>query len=120
MKIEPFEANVRFQDQVAIVDMRGEINALAEADLSSAYLQADKDKFTTIILNFGDVSYINSTGIAVIIGLLIQARKNQQKIIAYGLSDHYQEIFRITRLAEFIDIYADESSALQGNSSIKI
>jgi hypothetical protein len=29
-----------------------------------------------------------------------------------GLSEHYQEIFRITRLSDFLSVYPDEATAL--------
>jgi anti-anti-sigma factor len=58
------------------------------------------------------VDYINSTGIALIVSLLAQARKSRQRLVVYGLSDHYVEIFQITRLADFMTIYPDEESAL--------
>ena len=59
-----------------------------------------------IVLNFQEVDYINSTGIALIVGLLAQARKSHRQLVVYGLSEHYQEIFRITRLSDFMQIYS--------------
>ena len=58
------------------------------------------------------MDYINSTGIALIVGLMAQARKSNRRLLTYGLSDHYVEIFRITRLADFIGIFPNEQSAL--------
>ena len=61
-------------------------------------------------LDFKGVPYINSTGIAVIVGLLARARRNGQKLGARGLSEHYRQIFEITRLADFMTILDDEGS----------
>ena len=47
-----------------------------------------------------------------IVGVLAQARKAKRPISTCGLSDHYTEIFQITRLADFMSIYPDEASAL--------
>jgi len=85
--------------------------------LTQAYTQADSKTSSTILLNFEAVDYINSTGIALIVGLLAQARKTQKQLVVYGLSDHYAEIFRITRLSDFMSIYPDEPSALQESSN---
>jgi anti-anti-sigma factor len=109
----PFEAQVRTQPGVSTIDLHGEINAFAEADLNAAYTEAENNAPTKIILNFSDVSYINSTGIALIVGMLAKARKSHRQMVVYGLSDHYVEIFQITRLADFMTIYPDEASALQ-------
>ena len=62
------------------------------------------------------IDYINSTGIALIVSLLGRARASQRRLSAYGLSDHYVEIFNITRLSDFMGIYPDEKSAVQKTS----
>ena len=67
-----------------------------------------------MVLNFADAGYINSTGIALIVGLLARARADGIEVRACGLSDHYREIFEITRLADFMRIKTDETSALAG------
>jgi anti-anti-sigma factor len=114
MKSQPFEANVRFQPPAATIDLQGEINAFAETALTAAYERAETQDPAVVVLNFNQVTYINSTGIALIVGLLAQARKNSREIFAVGLSDHYVEIFKITRLSEYMSIFSDENSALQG------
>lgn len=111
-----FEATVRRAPgtQVAVVALRGEINALAERDLNDAYGRAIATDPARILLNFGEVDYINSTGIALIVGLLARARKEHRAVTACGLSDHYREVFEITRLADFMSIFPDEASAVSG------
>ena len=106
------EASVRAQRGVAHIDLHGEINAFAEEALNAAYSEATTHKPDAVSLNFKDVDYINSTGIALIVGLLVQGRKSGLRLVAYGLSDHYVEIFRITRLADYIDLFPDEDSAM--------
>jgi len=64
------------------------------------------------VLNFNRVDYINSTGIALIVGLLAKARQSRRRLSVYGLSEHYVEIFHITRLADFMSLFPDEASAL--------
>ena len=108
-----FEANVRSQPGSAVIDLRGEIDAFAEVGLNQAYAEAEQLNQSNIVLNFQKVDYINSTGIALIVGLLAQARKLHRRMVVFGLSDHYQEIFQITRLADFMQIFPDETSALK-------
>jgi anti-sigma B factor antagonist len=108
-----FDAQVRSQPGLATIDLVGEINAFSEAALNQAYTEAERSSPETIVLNFTNVGYINSTGIALIVGLLARARKAKRSLAVFGLSDHYLEIFQITRLADFMTIYPDEASALQ-------
>jgi anti-anti-sigma factor len=112
--VQPFESKVRFEDGTAVIDLHGEINSTAEAALNAAYSQAELNHPATIVLNFREVVYINSTGIALIVGLLAQARKAHIRLVVFGLSEHYEEIFRVTRLSDFMQIYTDERSALMG------
>ena len=108
-----FLANVRKVNDVAVIDLKGEINAQADAALNAAYTQATSGGSKNVLLNFTHVDYINSTGIALIVGLLAQARKSGVKLLTCGLSEHYQEIFKITRLSDFMVMVPDEASALK-------
>ena len=108
----PFTAQVRHQGSSAVIDLQGEINGEAEKALSQAYRDALASKPRRLVLNFREVRYINSTGIALIVGLLAQTRKARLPLHTYGLNDHYQEIFQITRLADFMQMFPDEESAL--------
>jgi anti-anti-sigma factor len=112
MPAKTLEAQVRHQPAVAIVDLHGEINAFAEDRLNAAYAEAESRAPDLILLNFSDVNYINSTGIALIVSLLARARKAKRRLLACGLSDHYVEIFQITRLVDFMNVFPDEKSAL--------
>jgi anti-anti-sigma factor len=118
MATKPLETTARDRDGVVIVDLRGEINASAEAALAAAYAEATGRGPGPILLNFRGVDYINSTGIALIVGLLARARADGRRLLACGLTDHYVEIFRITRLADFLGIYLDEASA-QSQAAIR-
>jgi anti-anti-sigma factor len=111
------EYSVRFEAGTAVIDLQGEINVASEAALNQAYDSAEKNNPAQIVLNFQKVVYMNSTGIALIVGLLARARKTHRKLAVYGLSEHYQEIFRITRLSDFMQLYDDEHSALAGQST---
>ncbi|MBI1885987.1 MAG: STAS domain-containing protein [Chloroflexi bacterium] len=112
MPANRFEAGVRHQQGVAVIDLRGEVDAFADEALNAAYAEASSRDSACILLNFDGVDYINSTGIALIVGLLAQARTSHRRLLACGLSDHYLEVFQITRLADFLSIFPDEVSAL--------
>jgi anti-sigma B factor antagonist len=101
----------RMRGNIAIIDIEGEVTAHTDDALTSAFADASSGS-TTIILNFVGLDYMNSSGIGQLVTLLIRAQRNKQKLFAYGLSDHYKQIFRLTRLDEAIGIYDSESNAL--------
>ena len=90
--------------------MRGDVDIAADETLADAYAAAVEAGAQRVILDFTNVDYINSTGIALIVRLLAEARRDHREVIAEGLSDHYREIFRITRLSDYLTI-ADAPSA---------
>jgi anti-sigma B factor antagonist len=105
--------NVRYRDGTAVVDLPPQIDSAAEHALNDAYAAAAAHGSKTVLLNFAGVDFLSSTGIALIVGILARARKDGRAITASGLSDHYREIFEITRLADFMTIFPDESAALK-------
>lgn len=113
MSNRSLEAHVRHKKpRVAVIDLHGEINGFAEETLNSAYAEAESESPDVILLNFANVDYINSTGIALIVTLLARARKSHVRLYSCGLSEHYVEIFNITRLADFMNVFPDEATAL--------
>jgi anti-anti-sigma factor len=109
---------VRFQATTAIIDLHGEMNATGEAALSAAYADVDTRGARAIVLNFENVEYINSMGIALIVSLLKQALRAQRPVSACGMVDHYIELLEITGLSDFISIFPGEADALAAASHL--
>jgi anti-sigma B factor antagonist len=113
MSISKLTTEVRkVNPTTSIIDIHGEINALAESTLMDAYTQACSPGVHSIILNFSSLEYMNSSGIGLLVTLLIRIRRQNQRLLAYGLSDHYEQIFELTRLNEAIGIYNNEAEAV--------
>ena len=111
MATRELEVALQERDGAAVLALHGDVNASAEAALQGAYAQATSGGASAVVLDFSEVEYINSTGIALIVGLLAQARAREVEVRASGLSDHYREIFEITRLADFMTIEEEEDHA---------
>ena len=71
------------------VRLSGDLNARADATLADAYDQVSALGPHVISLDFNHVGYINSTGIALVV---------------------YREIFRITRLSDFMEIVEGDAA----------
>ncbi len=109
--------NVRqISHTVSVIDIQGDISAFAENVLMDAYTQASGPGTKIIVLNFGGLEYMNSSGIGLLVTLLIRMNRQKQRMLAFGLSEHYRHIFELTRLNEAIGIYATEAEALAAAS----
>jgi anti-sigma B factor antagonist len=98
-------------DSVGIVDITGDITANSEDVLMNAYAEAG-DGTKAVILNFSGLDYMNSGGIGLLVTLLVRANRAKQKLLAFGLTEHYKEIFQLTRLDEAVHIHDSEDEAL--------
>ena len=99
------------------VRRRGDIDRGGGDALQRGYQQAVATGAARLLLNFAEVGYINSTGIALLVGLLARARKERRPVSACAVSEHYRRIFGITRLSDFIGLYPDEDSAIAGDGA---
>lgn len=102
----------RVDAQISIIDITGDITAFAEPELMRAYAEATEPAARAVILNFTGLQYMNSSGIGLIVTLLIRMNRLKQRLLAYGLSEHYVHIFELTRLNEAIGVYPTENAAV--------
>ncbi len=112
MTTNKLTTTVRKQNGTSIIDIQGDVTGFSENALMDAYTQATNGNTKAIILNFSQLEYLNSSGIGLIVTLLIRTQRQKQKLMACGLTEHYQEIFKLTRLNEAIGIFNSESDAL--------
>lgn len=99
---------------VRVVDIEGEITAFSENEMSRAHDQAASTNPKAVVLNFTGLDYMNSGGIGLLVTTLIRAQRSGHQLLAFGLTEHYREIFSLTRLDEAIGIFEDEATALAG------
>jgi anti-sigma B factor antagonist len=105
-------------EKASIIDVQGELTAFAESVLMDAYNQASDRQVRAIILNFEDLEYMNSSGIGLLVTLLIRINREKQQLMTYGLSDHYKSIFQITRLDDAISTHDTEEEAVRAASAM--
>ncbi len=94
------------------IDIKGDMTAQSEDVLMDAYGRTTGDGVKAIVLNFTELEYMNSGGIGLLVTLLVRAQRQGQQVHAYGLTDHYRQIFELTRLDEAVGIHDSEADAL--------
>ena len=107
-----FDVTTRQDDGVLVLDLHGDLDGGATDPMKRAQTKAAELAPTVLVLNFAGLGYMNSTGIALIVGVLAEARRLGTDVRVCGLSDHYRHIFEITRLADFVSFHADEHTAV--------
>jgi anti-sigma B factor antagonist len=96
---------------VTVIEIAGEVTRESEGHLQDAYDRAGSET-RAIILVFDELEYMNSSGIGLLVTLMVRAQRNRQRMLACGLTDHYRQIFELTRLDEVISIHESEAAAI--------
>lgn len=115
---DELNASTRERDGVAIIDLVGDVTTFAEEKINAAYREVTNRSSRFVLLNFRQNDYINSAGIAILIGIVTEVNRNNQKLAVSGLSPHFQKIFRMVGLAQYAEIYQDEDEAIVGLKSV--
>ena len=100
--------------QVSLIEVEGQVTAFVEDLLMNAYNEAIQDNPTVIIFDFNQMNFINSSGIGLLVTLLVRSRRNNQQLFAFGLNEHFEYVFTLTRLNEVIRLFETEEEALAG------
>ena len=109
---DEIQVSIREKDKATVIDLVGDVTTFAEEAINQAYQSASTDGATNLIFNFRENDYINSAGIAILIGVVTEARKREQKLLMTGLSAHFQKIFRMVGLTQYADLHPSIDEAL--------
>jgi len=107
------EINLEQHGKITLVNIRGDLTSFSEPFLSEAYQSANTQGVDKILLKIDKEAYINSGGIAVLIQILAQGKRNNQQIGITGVSDHFKKIFAMVGITRFADIHETVENALE-------
>jgi len=110
------EIMIETHGDVTLFDIKGDVTAFSEPFLKEAYKNANDEGANKILLKFEESAYINSGGIAVLIQLLAETKKNNQQIRITGLSEHFKKIFNMVGITKFAKIHNTVEEALESLS----
>lgn len=94
-------------DKEIFVSVTGEIDAYTAPMLREELLPLTEGKNKVITVNLKDVSYMDSTGLGVFVGLFKQLNNNGGELKLVELSDRLKRLFKITGLSNVMKITED-------------
>jgi len=106
------EIIVRQQGDVSVIDIKGDVSSTTGQPIEDAYHKVTETGAKKILFVFAADCYINSGGIAILIGILSESKKKDQKMRMTGLTSHFQKIFAMVGLTKYAQIFATEDAAL--------
>jgi anti-sigma B factor antagonist len=98
---------------VAIVDFSGKITlGEGSATLRTTVKELVSQGHRKILLNLGDVDYIDSSGIGELVGAYTTVRSASGELKLMQLTKRVKDLIQITRLFTVFDVQSDESAAI--------
>ena len=97
---------------VTVLRFEGDIASTSKEAVLGAYQALPKGTIKQVLLDFTKVDYINSSGIALVIQLLMEAANAGQKVYAFGLSAHFTKVFTMVGITKYAGLFAGQAEAL--------
>lgn len=105
---------IREVGEVAIVDLSGRISlGEGSALLRKTIRDLLEGGQTKILLNLGDVNYIDSSGIGELVSGFTAVRNRDGELKLLHLTKKVHDLLQITKLFTVFDVYTDEPTAVQ-------
>lgn len=112
-----FSASTRQLGEVTVVDVRGRFTLIEGQAVHELLMDLFQEGRRRILLNFREVSYLDSSGIGQLVRVLYSARKNGAELRAVDLSSRVRESLRLTNLHTVFTDFPDEQTALSSFAS---
>ena len=98
--------------QVTVLRYEGDIASTSKDAVLGTYQSLPKETNKLVLLDFTKVDYINSSGIALVIQMLIEAANSGQKVFAFGLSPHFTKVFTMVGITKYAGLFPSQADAL--------
>jgi anti-sigma B factor antagonist len=98
---------------VGVIELAGDVTSQAEQGITEGVQKLEREGLKKFLLKFNEATYINSSGLAIVITLVSEGKKKKQTFAASGLSKHFQKVFDVIGLTDYLDIYATEEEAIR-------
>ncbi len=102
----------RKADKAGVLAIQGELNADGEQPIRDAYQALTAQGQKIVVLDVAGTSAIDTTGIAILITLVMEARKKGHSVLISGVSLTYKRLFDLARFSMLTGVFESEASAL--------
>ena len=103
---------IRHHDQNVIMELTGEIDMKCSLKIKDKFEEVFQQKPHTVIVDMTEVTFMDSSGLAVLVGALKRSRINNSKLKLAGLTKDVLSIFEICRLETIFQIFDTTDEAL--------
>ena len=111
---QDLEIIISEESGVSIINLVGDVTAVTGQQVEDAYNDISEKGGKKVVLEFDGDNYLNSGGIAFLIGIAAESQGRGQVIRVAGLSEHFHKIFDMMGLTRYMDLFPTLENALEG------
>ena len=100
-----FEVKVDKKSNVSVMHLSGDITAFSDEAINKAYKGIEFGDVPRLIVSFEKVRYMNSGGIATLVGIVTEMVKKTGTLKFSGLSPHYKKVVEIVGITEYVELH---------------
>ncbi len=97
---------------VTILEISGRLDSTSSKELEEKVMAVVSGGVKHLLMDFGGVDYINSSGLRVLLMAFQQLRKNGGKLHLCAIKDYMREVFDISGYTEIFPLFSEQPEAL--------
>ena len=103
---------VRTQGEISVVEVGGELDLHAAPQLRAELLKVNEASRPRFVIDLQEVSFIDSTGIGVLVGALKRTREKGGALHFCGAQSRVRRVFEITGLMRALPLFDTREAAI--------
>lgn len=108
-----YQVKVDSNSTVPILHLSGEITAFSDEEINQTYKDMELAAPPKLIVNFDGAGYINSAGIATLVGIVTDIVEKKGTARFVDLAPHYRKVVEIVGITEYVKIFNTVEEALE-------
>ena len=111
-EIQPVIRAVKKEGSAIVLELGGEIDMHCSARVKEKFMEIYQDKPPVLVVDMTEVKFMDSSGLATLVGVLKWCRLNNCELRLAGLTKGVRNIFDICRLESIFQMYDSLAEAL--------
>jgi anti-sigma B factor antagonist len=112
-----FAVEHRVEKELTVVKISGEIDVFTSPRLREELLDIIEDGALHLVVDLGDVTFLDSTGLGVLVGIYHRLRARDGTMAFMGVNDRVRRVFHVTQLTKIFVLHRSLDDAIAAHEA---
>ncbi|TDC87450.1 STAS domain-containing protein [Actinomadura sp. 7K507] len=112
-----FAVEHRVEKGLTVVKISGEIDVFTSPRLREALLDIIDNGGAYLVIDLGEVTFLDSTGLGVLVGIYHRLRARDGSMSFMGVNDRVRRVFHVTQLTKIFVLHHSLEDAIAAHES---